>query len=92
MPLNASFWFISSLCVYLRRFVIVSLEIVSNPTFNEKEYEEFGKDLKDITNVDYLIYKIYKDYIKPKNIETKESIDSLLSFESMLGLLKELFK
>ena len=40
----------------------------------------------------YLIYKIYKDYIKPNNINTNENIDSLLSFESMLGLLKDLFK
>lgn len=92
LPLDASFWFISSLSVYLRRFVIVCLEIVSNPSFDEKAYEEFGKDLKDTTNADYLIYKIYKDYIKPRNIETKENIDLLLSFESMLGLLKDLFK
>lgn len=92
LPLDTSFWFISSLIVYLRRFVIVSLEMASNPSFNEKEYGEFGRDLKDPTNVDYLIYKIYKDYIKPNNINTKENIDSLLSFESMLGLLKDLFK
>ena len=92
LPLDTSFWFISSLIVYLRRFVIVSLEMASNPSFNEKEYGEFGRDLKDPTNVDYLIYKIYKDYIKPNNINAKENIDSLLSFESMLGLLKDLFK
>ena len=89
---NTSFWFISSLLIYLRRFLITSLDIVSSSNFNESEYEKFGKNLEGKTNPDYIIWKIYKYLIKPNKIETKENIDSLLSNESMMDLLKYLFK
>lgn len=89
---NTSFWFISSLLIYLRRFLITALDLFSSSTFNESEYEEFGKSLEGNTNPDYIIWKIYKHLIKLNKIETKENIDSLFSNESMMDLLKYLFK
>lgn len=89
---DAHFWFIDSMLVYLRRFVIVSFELASSNSFNEKEYFEYIKTLKETDQADKVIYKSYLYFIKDKEYKTIKDIQKALSNKSLLEFAKYLFK
>ncbi len=89
---DAHFWFISSMLVYLRRFVIVSFELASSPTFKEKEYFDYIKTTKEPSQADKIVYKSYLYFIKNKEYRTQKDIEKALSNNSLLEFAKYLFK
>ncbi|HAS56115.1 MAG TPA: hypothetical protein DCR94_02455 [Firmicutes bacterium] len=92
LPNDAHFWFISSMLVYLRRFVIVSFELASSPTFKEKEYFDYIKTIKGSCEADRIVYKSYLYFIKSKEYQTAKDIQKALSNDSLLEFAKYLFK